>query len=153
MQRYLILGDQGQTLAETAVSLGLLMTMIIGLIEGALIFNAYHYVSYAARQGSRYAMVRGSQCTGFTSACPAVASDVTAYVQSISFVGIDSTQITVNTTWSAPPTGAACSTTACNDPGDQVTVTVSYPLSGFVIPLIPVFSGSMHSSSTLVIAQ
>jgi Flp pilus assembly protein TadG len=152
MKRSLILGEQGQTLVEAAVSLVLLFTMIFGVIEGALLFNAYHYVSYAARQGSRYAMVRGSQCTGFASACPAVASDVTTYVKSISFMGIDPSKIAVNTTWSAPPTGTPTCTT-CNAPGDQVTVKVSYPLSGFVIPLIPAFSGNMHSSSTMVIAQ
>jgi Flp pilus assembly protein TadG len=154
MKKKLMFSDQGQTLVETALSLGLLLTMILGVIEGALMLTTYHYLSYAARQGSRYAMVRGSQCTGFANACPAVASDVTTYVRGIPFVGVDPTKLTVNTTWGpAPATGSSCATPACDDPGDQVTVTVTYPLSGFTVPLISAFSGNMHSSSTMVIAQ
>jgi len=153
MKKKLIFSDQGQTIVESALSLGLLLIMTLGLIEGALMLTTYHYLSYAARLGSRYAIVRGSQCTGFTTACPAVTSDVTTYVKSIPFIGVDPTQLTVNTTWGAPPTGSSCATAACNDPGDQVTVTVTYPLSGFTVPLIPAFSGNMHSSSTMVIAQ
>jgi len=154
MKNKLIFSDQGQTIVESALSLGLLLTMMLGVIEGALMLTTYHYLSYAARVGSRYAMVRGSQCTGFTTACPAIAGDVTTYVKSIPFIGVDPTKLTVNTTWGpAPPTGSSCATSACNDPGDQVTVTVTYPLSGFTVPLIPAFSGNMHSSSTMVIAQ
>ena len=154
MKKTLWLDEQGQALVENALSLTLLLTMLLGVIQGARMFTAYHNLSYAARIGSRYAMVRGSKCSGFPSACPAAASDVATYVKGISFLGLKSANLTVTTTWGpAPPAGSTCATLACNDPGDQVTVQVTYPLSGFVVPFIPVFGGSMHSSSTTVITQ
>ena len=154
MRKIFVRDEQGQALVENALSLILLLTMLLAVIQGARMFNAYHNLSYAARVGSRYAMVRGSKCSGFTSACPAVASDVATYVKGISFLGLNSANLTVTTTWGAAPrTGSTCATQACNDPGDQVTVQVTYPLSAFVIPFIPVSWGSMQSSSTTVITQ
>ena len=154
MRNLLLRDEQGQALVENAISLTLLLTMLLATIQGARMFTAYHNLSYAARIGSRYAMVRGSKCSGFPSACPAVASDVTAYIKGVSFLGLNSANLTVTTTWGpAPPAGSTCGTVACNDPGDQVTVQVTYPLSSFVIPFIPVSWGSMQSSSTTVITQ
>jgi Flp pilus assembly protein TadG len=155
VKKKLIFGDQGQTIVETALSLALLLTLTIAVIYGGLILTTYHSLSYAARAGTRYAMVRGSQCTGFTTACPnATPIDVRTYVRSLTFVGINPANVTVDTCWSpAPPAASVCSTPGPNDPGDQVTVTVGYQLSYFAIPFISAFSGNMHSSSTMVISQ
>ena len=153
MRKNLRFGEEGQSLIESALSLSLLLLLLFGVIAGGLILNTYHSLSYAARLGSRYAIVRGSQCSGLTGGCPAAATDIATYVKSAPFVGIDASQLTVSTTWSAPPSGAACSNPSCNGPGDQVTVNVTYPFSAFSFPLVPALTGSMHSSSTMVISQ
>ena len=154
MKSNLRCGEQGQTLVESALSLSLLLLLLFGAIAGGMILNTYHTLSYAARLGSRYAIVRGSQCSGLSGGCPAVATDIATYVKSAPFVGIDGSQLTVTTTWSAPPeTGVSC-TAPCNAPGDQVTVNVTYPFSAFLqLPFVPALTGTMHSSSTMVISQ
>jgi Flp pilus assembly protein TadG len=155
VKKKLIFGDQGQTIVETALSLALLLTLTIAVIYGGLILTTYHSLSYAARAGSRYAMVRGSACdpTYGMPACPATTSNIITYVRSLTFVGINTANLTVNTTWGAAPGATGCGNANCNAPQDQVTVTVSYPLSYFSIPFLSAFSGNMHSSSTMVISQ
>src|SRR5215469_12636554 len=103
MKKNLHVGEQGQTLLESALSISLLLLLLFGAIAGGMILNTYHTLSYAARLGSRFAIVRGSQCSGLSGGCPAAASDVSDYVKSSPFVGIDPSQLTVTTTWSAPP--------------------------------------------------
>ena len=154
MKKNLRFGEEGQTLVESALSIGLLLLLLFAVIEGGLILNTYHSLSYAARLGSRFAIVRGSQCSGLSGGCPAADTDVGTYVKSAPFLGIDSSQLTVTTTRSAPPQspGATCSST-CNAPGDQVTVNVTYPFSQFQLPFLPALTGTMHSSSTMVISQ
>jgi len=153
MDNSLRFDERGQTIIETALSLGLLLTLLFGAIAGGMVLNTYHTLSYAARLGSRYAIVRGSQCSGLSGGCPAAASDVSDYVKSAPFVGIDRSQLTVTTTWSAPPqSGSSCSS-PCNAPGDQVTVKVTYPFPAFQVPFVPSMQGTMKSSSTMVISQ
>src|SRR5271166_1056812 len=113
-----VLCEQGASLIEDALALGILMTLMFGVIQVSLALYSYHSVSEAAREGTRYAIVRGSSCSGFTSACPAAASDVQTYIRGNGFAGLTSTSITVTTTW---PTN--------NNPGSVVSVTVSYPFS------------------------
>jgi len=151
MKKNLRFGEQGQTLLESALSISLLLLLLFGAIAGGMILNTYHTLSYAARLGSRFAIVRGSQCSGLSGGCPAADTDIATYVKNAPFVGIDGSQLTVTTTWSAPP-NLTCSA-PCNNPGDQVTVNVTYPLSAFQFPLVPALSGTMHSSSTMVISQ
>lgn len=153
MKKNLRFGEQGQTLVESALSIGLLLMLLFAAIEGGLILNTYHSLSYASRLGSRFAIVRGSQCSGLSGGCPAASTDISTYVKSAPFVGIDSSQLTVTTTWNAPPQSPGACASTCNAPGDQVTVNVTYPFSAFQLPFLPALSGTMHSSSTMVISQ
>ena len=124
-----------------------------GLIEICLALYSYHFMAVAAREATRYAIVRGSSCTGFASACPAAASDIQSYVQGLGFPGINSANVTTTTTWSAYPAGATCMPSAsCNNPGNQVTVTVQYqfPLS---IPFVPPTTLTLSSTSAMVISN
>lgn len=154
MKTNLKFGEEGQTIVELALSIALLLLLLFAVIEGGLVLNTYHTLSYASRLGSRYAIVRGSQCSGLSGGCPATTSDISTYVKSATFVGIDSSRLTVTTTWSASPQSPApaCPST-CNSPGDRVTVRVAYPLSAFQLPFLPALPGTMHSSSTMVISQ
>lgn len=144
--------EDGQSTLETALSAIAVLTLFLGVMEMCLALYTYHFVSEAAREGTRYAMVRGSSCFGFTSACPAQASDVQTHVRGLGFPGIVSANVTVTTTW--PTTGSSCtpSSLPCNNPGNfvQVTVQYSFPLS---IPFVPSITLPLASTSKMAISQ
>jgi Flp pilus assembly protein TadG len=147
--------ESGAAIVEFALSAAVLLTVIFGMFAMCTALYSYHFVSEAAREGSRYAMVRGSGCSTygkFTSNCPTTSAEVQTYVQSLDYPGITSTNLTVTTTW--PTTGSACTPTVtpCNNPGNLVKVVVSYqfPLS---IPFIPTSTLTMTSTSQMVIAD
>jgi Flp pilus assembly protein TadG len=143
--------EDGQSVLETALSAIAVLTLFLGVMEMCLALYAYHFVSEAAREGTRYAMVRGSSCSGFPSACPALASDVQDYIKGLGFPGIDASAMTVTTTW--PTTGSSCtpSSLPCNNPGNLVQVTVQYQFS---IPFVPSSNTlTMTSTSEMAISQ
>ena len=142
--------SEGQTLVETALSLSILFAMVFGIIQVGLALYTYDFVAESAREGSRYAMVRGSSCT---SPCTvATSSSVQSYVQSLGYPGLNSSNLTVTTTW--PDTGATCtpSVTPCNNPGNNVKVKAKYVFP-WNIPFVPSGSITMTSTSEVVISQ
>jgi hypothetical protein len=145
--------ERGSALVEFAVSGSVLFLTLIGLMKICLAVYSYHYVSEAAREGARFAMVRGSACIGFASACPAAAADVQTYVRNLGYPGIVPSNMTVITTWAAYPTGSACTpSSSCNNPGNlaKVEAVYSFPLS---IPWGPTRTLTMISTSEIVISQ
>ena len=148
--------ERGSSLVEFALSSIILLTLVFGVIAMCMALYTYHFISDAAREGTRYAMVRGSSCSTyghFASNCPVTTStQVQTYVRGLSFPGINSNNMTVATTW--PTTGSACtpSTAPCNNPGNLVHVTVTYafPLS---IPFASAMTLTMTSSSQMVISD
>lgn len=149
--------EAGGTLVETAISLSLLFLLIFGILEGSLAIYSYHYLSNAARQGARYAIVRGSDwsanCTDFTdSGCIATDTQISDYVKNLGFPGIDSSKIqvtvkcaTITETSTSATVGAfGAYGSSCNAATDLVQVTVSYPFS---VPIAGV-NGSCTSSPT-----
>lgn len=125
-----------------------MFTMLIGTMNMSQAIYTYHYVSEAAREGTRYAMVKGSNVT-----TPATSAAIQTYVQNLGYPGIQSSLMTVTTTWKAYPTGTSClPSSTCNNPGNLVTVTASYayPLS---IPYVGKKTLTMTSTSAMVIAQ
>lgn len=155
-----VASEHGAAIVEIALSCGLLFAMLFGLIEMCLALYASNAVSNAARQGSRWAIVRGSEsCTNTPNLtdCNATAANVQAYVASLGFLSISTSDTTVTwlkaTTSGSPATTtwSACATT-CNEPGNEVQVTVTYPFL-LSIPFIPKSTLSLTSNSTLVISQ
>jgi Flp pilus assembly protein TadG len=144
-------GEQGAALVEMALATVILLVMLFGIMEMSLGLYTYHFISEAAREATRYAIVRGSSCGGaFATACPASPDDIQTYVQNLGYPGIDPTAITVTTAWSAYPAGGACG--SCNNPGNQVQVTVNYQYL-LSIPFIPSQTLNMSSTSEMVISQ
>lgn len=144
--------EQGSSLVEMALVSIVLLTLVFGVFEMCLALYTYHFVSEAARDGTRYAIVRGSSCQ-FPSACPAAASDIQSYVQNLGLPGINPAAMKVTTAWAPYPAGGTCTPSAsCNNPGNQVQVTVQYqfPLS---IPFIPTSTLTMSSTSQMIISQ
>lgn len=151
-------GEQGSAMVEIALSMVILLAMLFGVIEVCLAVYSYHFVSEAAREGTRYAIVRGStsalNCpSNPAAACPAAISDIQNYVTGINFPGIDITTSDVNVAWSAYPAGATCTPSpTCNNPGDMVQVTVAYPFT-LSIPFVPQETITLSSTSQMVISQ
>jgi Flp pilus assembly protein TadG len=138
--------ERGTNLVEYAIVLTLLLMVLFGLIDFGRALYAYHFVSNAAREGTRYAMVRGSTCTP---GCTATSSDIQSYLKNVP-TGIDPTQLTVTPTW--PGTNPTCTGGNPKAPGCVVEVQVSYNFN-FMLPFLPKSTVVMQSSSQMVISQ
>jgi Flp pilus assembly protein TadG len=127
-------------MVEFALVLSILFMFLFGIMDLSRALYAYHFVANAAREGTRYAMVRGATCKSYATACPASANDVQSYLKKVP-AGIDSSALTVTTTW-----------TPANEPGDTVQVQVQYNFR-FILPILPKSAVLMTSTSQTVISQ
>jgi Flp pilus assembly protein TadG len=144
--------EQGATVVEMALSVMILLTVLFGLIEICLALYTYHYVSDAAREGTRYAIVHGAACTVSGVSCTATSNQIQTYVQDLGYPGINPSNMTVTTTWSAYPAGRACNAAGCNGPGDLATVMAQYNFL-LSIPFIKATTLNLTSTSSMVISQ
>ena len=165
-----ICGNEGSSLVETAISTSIVLALLFGVFDMSLCFYTYHYVSDAAREGARYAVVRGSMaCTNTPNLdiCQAgdtggaTETDIGNYVQGQGYPGINAQQnMTVKAYTCAVSTAASgvkswptCSEgIASNAPGDMVKVQVTYgfPLS---IPFWKQTTLDVTSTSSMPIQQ
>jgi Flp pilus assembly protein TadG len=149
-------GEKGSAVVEMALVCTILLPVLFGVIEVSLAVYTYNYVADAAREGSRYAIVRGASCSYLTN-CGATAAQIQNYVQSLGYPGMKASNTTVTTTWltpsaSPPTTWTVCSSGVCNAPGNAVQVKVTYSfLMG--IPFVKTATMSLHSTSQMVIAN
>jgi Flp pilus assembly protein TadG len=154
------LGDSGATLVETAVSASILIVMLIGMMQTALALYTYLFVSDAAREATRYAMVRGSiSCTNTPDLkdCSATSAEIQTFLRTRGYPGLTASDLTATTTWltlnsGTPATWSSCSSGTCNAPGNSVKVKVRYkfPVS---IPFVPSSTLTLSSTSQMVISQ
>jgi Flp pilus assembly protein TadG len=137
--------DAGTTIVEFAMASTILFTLVFGVIAICLALYSYNVVAESAREATRYAIVRGSACTSFATACPATKTDIETYVRSLGFPGINpaSASLWVNTD---------CCWPTNNNPGSTVQVTVNYTFP-LVIPFVPSRTLTMSSTSAMVISQ
>ncbi|MFY9532084.1 MAG: TadE family protein [Candidatus Acidiferrales bacterium] len=129
-------GERGAELVEFALVFMAVLMFLFGIMGFGHALYVYHFVSNAAREGTRYAIVNGSACLGSPNRCPDV------YLKNNVPQGIDSNFLTVTPTWQD---------TTSHAPGTWVRVEVSYDFQ-FRIPLLPP-SVTMSSSSQMVISQ
>ena len=165
---------------EFALIIIVLTTMMLGIIDFCRALYAYHFVSNAAREATRYAAVRGSTCTNDGSCTDdgnctnyATATCVPTYVDSIAPSGIDATStgcggsgcLATSASWTPVANSPAICSNAVtgigpktpNYPGCTVEVTVSYKFN-FIFPLVyKVFSSTgtitLSSSSEMIIVH
>jgi Flp pilus assembly protein TadG len=133
----------GQSLVEFALTLPVLFAFVFCLMEVSLAFYNYDVISESAREGTRYAMVRGSSCpTSANPTCEATISQVNTYVSGLGWPIIGGGAITPVTSY---PSGN-------ENVGSPVKVTVTYtfPVN---LPFMPRNSITMSSSSQMVIIQ
>jgi Flp pilus assembly protein TadG len=166
--------ERGATLVEFAMTALLLVALLAAVLQWSLAMYAYHFTSYAAQEGARFAAVRGytwsksttTNCStsappGFTMPyeCTASASDIQNYVQSLATSGINASNVTINTTSSyvwpgtTPDCTSSCSTCSsnANSQGCLVKVTVNYTFN--LLPLLKSSAFSMSATSEDAILQ
>jgi Flp pilus assembly protein TadG len=125
----------GQSLTEFSIVVVLFLVLLFGIVDAGRLIYAYNVVSASAREGVRWAVVRGS-----TSGRAASASDIQAYVQSKTVgVAIDPPEVT----WGA----------GGNAPGSFVKIKVQShfaPIAPF--PFVP-STITLTSESRMVISR
>jgi Flp pilus assembly protein TadG len=115
---------KGAVLVENAIVLLVLITFIVGILVGGLGVFRYQQVVTLAREGARYASVRGTE-SGLTLS----ATDVYDNAILPMAVGLDPSSLTYTVTW---PNGKAATYADSNSnppglpKGATVEVTVSY---------------------------
>ena len=163
--RELFAEEEGVTIVEMAISASALLAMVIGCFQLGLGIYTFQLVADAAREGSRFAMVRGSTCSANVTqaycspsagnASGATNADVQGYINTLHYPG--NSNLAASTSWltasgSTPATWSSCATAPCNTPGNvvKVTVTYAYPLN---IPFVPNRTINFSSTSAEVISQ
>ena len=151
--RELLKSEHGASLVEFSVSAGVLLGVMFAMIQISQALYAYSATATVARQATRYAIVRGSSCTGFPSNCPVTGAELQTWVQNIQYPGVNGANFIVTPSWSAFPTGGSCTpSTSCNNPGNLVKVTVQYQFA-LNLPFLKSMTMPLQSSSEMIISQ
>ena len=130
MRRY----AKGQTYVEFAICAAALLMLLFALVNFSLVLYAYNFVSYAAREATRYAAVRGS-----SNPSPAGATDITNLITQEAY-GLNGKNLKITTTWSPD-----------NKPGSTVAVQVQYTFN-FMVPFIALKPVNLTSNSQMMIS-
>ncbi len=153
--------ESGSSLVEFSLSAVVLLMAVAGVMDFSRALYIDHFLANAASEATRYAMVRGATFAGnpcstaSTASCDATAANVTSYVTSLSPTGINTANMTVNTTWpGTSPTGSSCvsAVSSKNSPGCVVNVTITYSFN-FAVPILPANTLVLTGSSAVAIAE
>ena len=123
----------GQSLTELSIALGLFLVLAFGIVDAGRLIYAYNVVSSSAREGVRWAAVRGG-ASGYA----ASKADIQSFVQSKT-VGVP---VTVDATWLPD-----------SQPGSSVVVTVTNDFAPIApLPFVPK-TIKLTSTSRMVISR
>jgi len=125
--------ERGSALVEIAIGTLLFLVIIFGIMEFGRMIWQYNVVAFAAKEGARWAAVRGA-----TSSTPATDTTVHDYVISKA-LGED---VAVSTTWNPTSKNA----------GSLVTVQVSETFTPMT-NLVPSVSITLRSTSQMIIVR
>ena len=170
---------RGSTIVEFAVVFLILFAFMLGIIDFSRAMYAYHGVSNAAREASRFASIRGhASCTTTprtfpTANCPLTTTDVSNFVSAqLTTSGIYNNVVTtpaaagdvsVTTSWSGKQgdgttTCLTATSPTVQDPGCQVSVALQYKF-GFSLPFWVAYQATappvvtMSTTSVVVVSQ
>lgn len=125
---------KGQTYVEFAFSAVVVIMLIFALVNFSLALYAYNFVSYAAREGTRFAAVHGG-----SNPSPADSTDIANLITAEAY-GLNAGKLKVNTTWSPN-----------NQPGSVVAVQVQYTFN-FMVPFVALKPVNLTSTSQMMIS-
>jgi Flp pilus assembly protein TadG len=127
--------EEGSALVEFGISSAVLFMTLFGLMACCTALYSFIYVSEAARVASRYAIVRGASCSGFSD-CDIQPAQINTYVKNLSYPGINKGNLSATATF-----------TPDKKPGSIVSVTVTYNMA-LNIPFWPKTGRAMQLTST-----
>lgn len=127
--------EEGSALVEFGISSAVLFMTLFGLMASCTALYSYIFVSEAAREASRYAIVRGASCNGFSD-CAITPAQINTYVKNLSYPGINQGNLSATATFTPDKT-----------PGSVVSVTVTYNMA-LNIPFWPKTGRAMQLTST-----
>jgi Flp pilus assembly protein TadG len=161
-------GERGAALVEYAFVLILFLSLLFGISGFGHALFVYHHLNNAAKEATRYAAVRGSNCSNDSSCLasnsasgvtgPTTIADVQQYVKNITPQSIDSAQLTItvcgvsDAAVACPASGPAVCAATVNSPGCTVSVQVQYAYN-FIFPLIQTTPINMSSTSEMIIVH
>jgi Flp pilus assembly protein TadG len=133
--------EAGVSLVEYAFILILFLSIIMGISGFGHALFTYHHVNNAAKEGTRYATIRGYNCnrdetvpscqasnSASGTAGPASLADVTAYINGITPPSIDTSKMKITAC------GVSDDTTGCTESGPTVcTADLKDPITNAVI--------------------
>ena len=127
--------ENGQSLVETALSLPILATLILGIFQCGIMFNNYIQLTNAAGVGADYLQTLDGSAT-ITDPCAATFTAVTNAAPTLTVGNVTVTVILDNTpTYASTTKYSGTGSLKCSGDlgelvrGSPATVTVSYPAS------------------------
>ena len=125
-------GEAGQSLAELALALPILMAVVIGIFEFGRAWNVRQTVTHAAREAARMAVIRTSS-----------SDDIEAVIEDrLSAAALDPEQATVSVTGMG------------GLPGTATTIEVSYPYTfSFLGPVVDLLNGDEEVAGSLTLTS
>lgn len=135
--------QHGVATIEAAIVAPLFFLLLLTILDGSRMIYSYGAVAHAAREGVRYAVVRGSEAgvdNRRIGDSPTTEMQIENYVAQRSLTLKD---ISVTTTWSLDSFNQAT-----KDPGKMVTVEVSHDFTT-VTPFFPSITLTSASSSVI----
>lgn len=160
-------GEEGQTIVEMALASAVALAFLFGIIQFSLALYTYNFIDEAAREATRYAVVRGVNSCTISPNFPdcnldpnSAGNPLQAYVQSLGYPGLNAANLTVTTTWFTAAgtqpetwtTPCVAPTTGCNTPGNAVKVQVQYAFP-LALPFVRVSTLNLSSQSEMVISE
>ncbi len=175
-----MLCEQGSSLVELALAMTVYAALFVGIIELCLSLYTYNYISDAAREATRWVVVRGANSctiastfpncnllpTNITSTTDPNANPVLKFISAINYPSMNPSNLSVSVTWWVASQNASGSTSwttqctgatdangnPCNATGNQVkvVVTYTYPLS---IPFSVKRNLALSSTSEMMINE
>jgi len=145
--------ERGSSMVEYSIVFALLMTMLLGIADFGRALYAYHNVSSAAREATRYAAVRGTTCSTSCTAANSASgtaghtsqADIQKFVDNATPLGVN-TKVTATITWSGTANDGSSCTSANPAPGCTVQVATSYNFN-FMFPFVSKSTLNMNSTS------
>ncbi len=142
--------EEGAELVEFAVSSLVLLVVLFGIIESCIVFYMWNTAAESAREASRWASVRGTDCNNpnitdgsCTAGVGASAAQIQAYAQSFPGAG----NMNVSVEWCSS-SGANCGSETAT-PGNIVQVNVAYSFAS--VPFVSANALSVSSTSQSVV--
>ena len=128
------LSERGAELVEFAIATPVMLLLMAGIVDFAMLFQSYEVATNAAREGARLAVLPGYAANNYQTARTRIANYMTvggargAYVTTITPVGL--------------PTGGPV-------PLNGVQVSVDYTHQFLIVgPVVSLFNGSLGSTLT-----